>query len=60
VDSNQLVHAVSAKAMHVSLCLRDEEANAAGENRSGGHPTELPRWWLAALFRGGQTAVRLI
>jgi hypothetical protein len=26
MDNGQLVHAVSAKAMHASLCLRDEEA----------------------------------
>jgi hypothetical protein len=29
-DNGQLVHAVSAKAMHVSLCLRDEESAGVG------------------------------
>jgi len=32
VDSDQQVDALSAEAMRVSLCLRDEEAAASGES----------------------------
>jgi hypothetical protein len=42
VDCGQLVRAVSAKAMHVSLCLRDEEADASSADVAGGSLTELP------------------
>jgi hypothetical protein len=41
-DGNHLVHAVLAEAMHLSRCLRDEEANAGRTGVAGGSLTELP------------------
>ncbi len=40
MDSNQPVHGVLAEAMRVSLCLRDEEANASRAGAAGGSLAE--------------------